>query len=507
MELLDYSTSIWSVVPPLLALLLAIFTRKVILSLSIGILIGSLMLADFNIANAAIYLKNTVQSLVYGDDGWNFDTINIILFLLLLGILTALLTVSGSNRAFAEWAQKRIKNRRGAKLMAASLVFVTFIDDYFHSLAVGAIARPVTDKFKVSRAKLAYILDSTAAPMCVIMPVSSWGAYIITLISGLLATYAITDYTPIGAFMAMSAMNFYAIFSILMVFFVAYFSFDIGSMARHEKLALERTEEDQEEQNGVKGHVRNLILPIVTLISATVFMMLHTGNEALAADGKPFSVLGAFENTTVGISLVVGGCASIIVATFCILIDRQVSVAEYAKSWIVGVKSMLGAILILFFAWTINNVVGDMKTGTYLSSLVSDNLPVAVLPALLFVLGAVMAFSTGTSWGTFGIMLPIAAAIAANSAPELMLPCLSAVMAGAVCGDHCSPVSDTTILSSTGAKCNHMDHVTTQLPYALTLSVSTIIGYLVVGYTESGLFGFIATAITLVGLIFLFKRR
>lgn len=175
MELLDYSTSIWSVVPPLLALLLAIFTRKVILSLSIGILIGSLMLADFNIANTVIYLKNTVQSLVYGDDGWNFDTINIILFLLLLGILTALLTVSGSNRAFAEWAQKRIKNRRGAKLMAASLVFVTFIDDYFHSLAVGAIARPVTDKFNVSRAKLAYILDSTAAPMCVIMPVSSWG--------------------------------------------------------------------------------------------------------------------------------------------------------------------------------------------------------------------------------------------------------------------------------------------------------------------------------------------
>ncbi|UXN33924.1 Na+/H+ antiporter NhaC family protein [Avibacterium paragallinarum] len=507
MELLDYSTSIWSVVPPLLALLLAIFTRKVILSLSIGILIGSLMLADFNIANTVIYLKNTVQSLVYGDDGWNFDTINIILFLLLLGILTALLTVSGSNRAFAEWAQKRIKNRRGAKLMAASLVFVTFIDDYFHSLAVGAIARPVTDKFNVSRAKLAYILDSTAAPMCVIMPVSSWGAYIITLISGLLATYAITDYTPIGAFMAMSAMNFYAIFSILMVFFVAYFSFDIGSMARHEKLALERTEEDQDEQNGVKGHVRNLILPIVTLIGATVFMMLHTGNEALAADGKPFSVLGAFENTTVGISLVVGGCASIIVATLCILIDRQVRFSEYAKSWIVGVKSMLGAILILFFAWTINNVVGDMKTGTYLSSLVSGNLPVAVLPALLFVLGAVMAFSTGTSWGTFGIMLPIAAAIAANAAPELMLPCLSAVMAGAVCGDHCSPVSDTTILSSTGAKCNHMDHVTTQLPYALTLATATIVGYLVVGYTASGVFGFIATAITLVALIFLFKRR
>ncbi|MGV3227202.1 Na+/H+ antiporter NhaC family protein [[Pasteurella] aerogenes] len=507
MNLVDYSTSIWSIVPPVLALCLAIVTRKVILSLSIGIIIGALMLADFNIKDTLTYLFNNVSSLVYSsEDGLNFDTINIILFLLLLGILTALLTVSGSNRAFAEWAQKRIKDRRGAKLMAASLVFVTFIDDYFHSLAVGAIARPVTDKFKVSRAKLAYILDSTAAPMCVLMPVSSWGAYIITLISGLLATYAMTEYSPIGAFMAMSAMNFYAIFSIIMVFFVAYFSFDLGSMARHERLAQEH-QEKEEIDACADGRVRNLILPIVTLILATVAMMLYTGGQALAADGKVFSILGAFENTTVGISLVFGGVLAVLMVTLCILLDRQVSIKEYVQSWIVGVKSMSGAILILFFAWTINNVVGDIKTGTYLSGLVSDNLPVAILPALLFILGAVMAFSTGTSWGTFGIMLPIAAAIAAHSAPELMLPCLSAVMAGAVCGDHCSPVSDTTILSSTGAKCNHMDHVTTQLPYALTVAVATIIGYLVVGFTQSGLFGFIATAISLVLLVFMFKKR
>lgn len=508
MELVDYSSSLWSVVPPILALLLAIITRKVILSLSVGIIVGSFMLADFHPGDALTYLFGNVASLVYrGEDGLNFDTINIILFLLLLGILTALLTASGSNRAFAEWAQKRIKDRRGAKLMAASLVFVTFIDDYFHSLAVGAIARPVTDKFNVSRAKLAYILDSTAAPMCVMMPVSSWGAYIITLISGLLASYAMTDYSPIGAFMAMSAMNFYAIFSILMVFFVAYFSFDIGSMARHEKRALEKGNESEEVQSGVSGHVRNLFLPIIVLIAATVSTMLYTGNQALAAQGQPFSVLGAFENTTVGISLVVGGSASIVMVTLCILFDRQISMADYVKSWSVGMKSMLGAILILCFAWTINNVVGDMKTGTYLSGLVSGNLPVAVLPALLFVLASVMAFSTGTSWGTFGIMLPIAAAIAANAAPELMLPCLSSVMAGAVCGDHCSPVSDTTILSSTGAKCNHMDHVTTQLPYALTVAAATIVGYLIVGVTQSGLLGFIATGASLATLIFLFKKR
>ncbi|MFD1806479.1 Na+/H+ antiporter NhaC family protein [Pasteurella oralis] len=507
MELIDYSTSVWAVVPPILALLLAIVTRRVILSLSIGILVGSLMLADFNLVNALSYLKNNVISLAYSDGEPNTNNINIVLFLFLLGVLTALLTVSGSNRAFAEWAQKRIKDRRGAKLLAASLVFVTFIDDYFHSLAVGAIASPVTDKFKVSRAKLAYILDSTAAPMCVLMPVSSWGAYIITLIAGLLATYSITEYSPIGAFMTMSAMNFYAIFSILMVFFVSYYSFDIGSMVRHERTALERNIEIEEEQSGVQGHVRNLILPIAVLILATVGMMMYTGNEALAAEGKPFDILGAFENTTVGLSLVVGGVSAVLISTICIILDRQVSLNEYGKAWIVGIKSMLGAVLILLFAWTINNVVGDMKTGVYLSSLVSDSLPIAVLPALLFVLTAVMAFSTGTSWGTFGIMLPIAAAIAANAAPELMLPCLSAVMAGAVCGDHCSPISDTTILSSTGAKCNHIDHVTTQFPYAILIAISSIVGYLVLGFTQSGVLGFVTTGGLLAVLVFIFKRN
>lgn len=506
MELIDFSSSVWSIIPALLAIVLAIATRRVLVSLSAGIIIGALMLGGWNIGSSFSYLSSNVISLVYADGAIN-SNMNIVLFLLLLGVLTALLTVSGSNRAFAEWAQSRIKGRRGAKLLAASLVFVTFIDDYFHSLAVGAIARPVTDRFKVSRAKLAYILDSTAAPMCVMMPVSSWGAYIITLVGSLLATYSITEYTPIGAFVAMSSMNFYAIFSIIMVFFVAYFSFDIASMARHEQLALENSEDELEEQTGAKGHVRNLVLPILVLIFSTVTMMIYTGASALAADGKEFSILGSFENTVVGTSLVVGGTCSILVSTLLIIIDRQVSVPEYARSWIAGIKSMAGAIAILFFAWTINKVVGDMQTGKYLSSLVSGNIPMQFLPVILFILGSAMAFSTGTSWGTFGIMLPIAAAMAANAAPELLLPCLSAVMAGAVCGDHCSPVSDTTILSSTGAKCNHMDHVTTQLPYAATVATATAIGYIVVGFTYSGLAGFAATAVSLFLIVFVVKKR
>ena len=508
MNLINYSSTAWSILPPILALVLAVFTRRVILSLSVGIIVGAIMLTDANILQSIEYLFHDIANLGYNMDEhtFNWNNIDIILFLLLLGVLTALLSVSGSNQAFAIWAQKHIKNRRGAKLMAASLVFVTFIDDYFHSLAVGAIARPVTDKFRVSRAKLAYILDSTAAPMCVLMPISSWGAYIITLISGLLGTYAITSYSPMGAFMVMSSMNYYAIFSILMVFFVSYFAFDIGPMAKSEKLAQEYPREDDVITN-VNGHVRNLILPILTLIIVTVFSMIYTGFQVLSDNHQAFSILGAFENTTVGISLVVGGLSSILVATICIMLDRKITRLDYAKAWVIGIRSMLGAVIILCFAWTINNVVADMQTGKYLSSLISGNLPIATLPALLFLLSAIMAFSTGTSWGTFGIMLPIAAAIAASASPDLMLPCLSAVMAGAVCGDHCSPISDTTILSSTGARCDHMEHVTTQLPYAMTIALASIVGYLVVGYTLSAFLGFIATAITLTITILIIKKR
>lgn len=510
MELVNYSASLWSVVPALLALILAIVTRKVLLSLSIGIIVGALMLGGGNPIQSISYLVNKVFGLVYDEGALNSTNVNIIIFLLLLGILTALLSLSGSNQAFANWAQKRIKGRRGAKLLAAALVFVTFIDDYFHSLAVGAISRPVTDKFKVSRAKLAYILDSTAAPMCVLMPVSSWGAYIITLIAGLLATYGITGYSPLGAFMTMSAMNFYAIFSLILVFIVAYFSFDIGSMARFEQEALaQQTQNEEENETATMGRMRNLIFPMLTLIVATVSMMIYTGAETLSADGKAFDLLGAFENTNVGVSLVTGGFSALVVATLCIIVTVGVgvSVKDYFAAYVIGAKSMLGAITILFFAWTINGIVKDMQTGTYLSTLVAGNLNPAFLPAILFVLGAGMAFSTGTSWGTFGIMLPIAAAMAANADPALFLPCLSAVMAGAVCGDHCSPISDTTILSSTGAQCNHMDHVLSQLPYALTVATATLAGYLVLGFTLSVALSFVITAVVLLALILAFKAK
>lgn len=509
MNLIDYSSSVWSVVPALLALVLAIATRKVIISLSVGIVVGALLLTDGKILDSLSYLKNTAVSLFYkgAEEGLNSNNINIILFLLLLGVLTALLSASGANQAFANWAQARIKGRRGAKLMAAGLVFVTFIDDYFHSLAVGAIARPVTDKFKISRAKLAYILDSTAAPMCVLMPISSWGAYIITLVADLFATHSITGYSPLGAFMTMSAMNLYAIFSIVMVFAVAYWTIDIGSMARFERYALNHQEENEEDDTESKGHVRDLVLPIIALIIGTVSMMIHTGAQALAEANTPFSLLGAFENTTVGISLVVGAVLSIIVLTCCLFNSKNLSLKDYWRSYGIGIKMMSGAITILFFAWMINSVVSDMKTGMYLSGLVVGSISPAFLPAILFVLASAMAFSTGTSWGTFAIMLPIGASMAMHSEPALIIPCLAAVMSGAVCGDHCSPVSDTTILSSTGARCNHMDHVTSQLPYAMLVALASVLGYIVVGFTQSSWFGFATTAVVMAVILLIFKSK
>lgn len=501
MQLIDYSHSFFSVVPPFLALTLAVITRRVLLSLGIGILVGVAFLVGGNPVDGLTHLKDMVVGLAWADGDWSLGKPKILIFLILLGIFTSLLTYSGSNQAFADWAKRHIKNRRGAKMLTACLVFVTFIDDYFHSLAVGAIARPVTDKFKVSRAKLAYILDSTAAPMCVLMPVSSWGASIIATLAGLLVTYKITEYTPMGTFVAMSLMNYYALFALIMVFVVAWFSFDIGSMARFEQAALNETHDETAISDGSRGRVYALIIPVLALIASTVSAMIYTGAQA----SETFSILGAFENTDVNTSLVFGGICGVLAVVLCT--PGTIKATDYPKAVWQGAKSMFGAIAILILAWLISTVVGEMHTGDYLSTLVAGNIHPGFLPVILFLLASVMAFATGTSWGTFGIMLPIAAAMAVKVDPSLIIPCMSAVMAGAVCGDHCSPISDTTILSSTGARCNHIDHVTSQLPYALTVAAAAASGYLALGLTKSALLGFGTTGIVLAVLIFLLKDK
>ncbi|MDA9555911.1 Na+/H+ antiporter NhaC family protein [Vibrio sp.] len=497
MNLADFSTSPISLLPPIVALVLSVVTKRVLISLGVGILLGALLLGNYSTTGTSNYLVQTVSSVFWDEGEINSWNMSILSFLLILGMTTALLTLSGGAKAFADWAQKRIKSKRGSQLLTAFLGVFIFIDDYFNSLAVGSISRPVTDRYYVSRAKLAYLLDSTAAPMCVLMPASSWGAYIITVVGGILVTHEVTEYSAFSAFVQMIPMNFYALFALLMVFAVAWFQLDIGAMRKHEIKASrgcgyndndqKSAEESTEELDIVEsehGRVSDLVLPILVLIFATVASMLYTGGQALSADGKAFNILGAFENTDVGLSLNYGGLAGLAVALWTVL-RQPIKATTIGSTLWMGAKSMFGAMLILLFAWTIGSVIGDMKTGAYLSSQLEGSIGPQWLPVLLFLLSGVMAFSTGTSWGTFGIMLPIAGDLAGATDVMLMLPMLSAVLAGAVFGDHCSPISDTTILSSTGARCAHMDHVITQLPYALSVAIIASVGFIALGFTQS----------------------
>ncbi len=515
MSLVDFSTSFLSLLPPIVALLLAIITRRVLLSLGVGIVLGAILLTDMSPYHTASYLYSTVADVVIEDGGINEWHMSIVAFLLLLGMMTALLTLSGGTRAFAVWAQHRIKSKRGSKLLAATLGVFIFVDDYFNSLAVGAISRPVTDRFYVSRAKLAYILDSTAAPMCVLMPVSSWGAYIIAIIGGILFSHNFTEYTALGAYVALIPMNFYAVFALLMVFVVAWFNLNVGPMRQHEIKASQGIGFAEEEEvdgshelneeldiiESDKGSVSDLVIPILFLIGATIAAMLLTGRGALLADGKEFSILGAFENTDVGRSLVYGSIIGVLLALVTV-IKQRLSARKIAHVMWMGARSMFGAILILLFAWTIGSVIGDLNTGNYLSTLVEGNINPALLPVILFLLSGFMAFSTGTSWGTFGIMLPIAGDLAGAAEIALMLPMLGAVLAGSVFGDHCSPISDTTILSSTGARCHHIDHVATQLPYSISVALVACIGFISLGFTQSILLSFTLASIAFVGVCF-----
>ncbi len=517
--IISYADSALSVLPPLVAILLAILTRKVLLSLGLGIFIGALLLSDFSVIATSEYILHTAGQLVWKDGGLNNWNVYILGFLVVLGMITALITVSGSARAFADWAKQHIRSKRDAKLMTMFLGCVVFIDDYFNSLVVGSISRPITDRYHISRAKLAYILDSTAAPICVISPVSSWGAYIIALIGGILTAHGFTDSGYLSVFMQMIPMNFYAVFSLLLLLFVAAFGLDVGPMRQHELNALRGNlfDESKGQPPGAvsdlpeadTGKVMGLFLPIAILVFATIYFMVSSGADALVAKDLPFNVLGAFENTDVSSSLFFGSIIGLI-ATVILGIQQKVELPMLLSGMLVGARSMLPAIYILLFAWTIASVIGELETGKYMASLATDNIPFAMLPAVLFLLAGITAFSTGTSWGTFGIMLPIAADMAMGSDSTMMLPMLAAVLSGAVFGDHCSPISDTTILSSTGASCHHIDHVVTQLPYALIAALISFVGYIVLGFTGSLIAGLLCCsvmfAISIVVLHFVAKK-
>ncbi|WP_042222676.1 Na+/H+ antiporter NhaC family protein [Oceanobacillus manasiensis] len=482
--------TIFSLIPAILMLILVLLTRNIYVSLGVGIIVGALFIHQFSILDSLKEIGSSFSNIFISDGALNYGNLLLLGFLLLLGIMTAFLQASGGSKAFGQWMIHRVKTRTGSQAMTGVLGLIIFIDDYFNSLAVGQIARPLTDRHKVSRAKLAYLIDSTSAPITVISPISSWGAYIIGIIGGLLAANEITDIRPLEAFIQMIPLNLYALGAVLLVFIVAYFKLDIGPMRTHEKRAMETGELVDPEQKNVPGDLGNkitahnngkiyhLLVPIVVLILATVLAMIYTGADA---SGSNVTILTIFSNTNVNLSLFVGGVAAVLTALLFHLQQTKPK-ASLGKVTLEGLKTMLPAIYILVLAWMIGSIIGTLGTGQYLAELVNDaSISSSMLPLLFFLISGFMALATGTSWGTFGIMLPIAAEVAVVTDTTMLLPSLAAVLAGSVFGDHCTPISDTTILSSTGAGSNHIDHVLTQLPYAIIVAIATSVGYLLVG--------------------------
>jgi len=514
MQLIDFSASILSFLVPAITIILAITTGRVVLSLLTGSVVGALMLNDFGLDSFS-YLWGKFYDIFISDGSIDLWTLNIFLFLIFLGAMTAVLTLNGATRAFAEWAHKRVKSRKGASLLTVFLGIIIFIDDYFNAIGVGAISRPVTDSFKISRAKLAYLIDSTAAPMVILTPISSWGGYVIALLGTVFVTHQI-DMGPLSAYVQMIPMNFYAILTIALVIYTAATSFDIGPMAVHEKLAMEEgilydpNSELRVEENpiveGEDGKVYELFVTIGVLISVTIISLFYTGFMALSEKGKVFGWVDSIENANVGLALVIGALTALLVSLLFTFFKPHAH-KETFTAVLKGAGSMKEAIIILTAAWLVGAIIKDLGTGSYIASLVKDHLDLNYLPALIFILSAVMAFATGTSWGTFGIMISITAGIAAETDPSQILVLLSAVLSGAVMGDHCSPISDTTILSSIGARSNHIDHVKTQIPYALISGTAALGGFLTIGITGSLSLSWVVSITIIVTIVLLLKMN
>lgn len=505
--------TIWSLVPPLLAIIMVLLTKRVLLSLGVGIIAAAFFIKSFNVLASLTAIWEAFKGVFVADGALNQWNVFILLFVLMLGILTAFVSMMGGTRAFGEWMITKVKSRAGAQIMTAVLGIIVFVDDYFNSLTVGQVARPVTDKHRVSRAKLSYIVDSTSAPVCVIAPVSSWGAYIIGLLGTVFATNSITEYSAFGSFIQIIPMNFYVWAALGVVFVIALRQADFGPMKKHEDLAFktgqvmsaeskDKIDTSSNLPTSKVGRISDLVAPIVVLFVATLGFIYWTGLKAVEGEATLINIFGSAD---VPKSLVYGGLTGLLV-TFILFIrhfkSRNLSGKHFGLGLWEGIKSMIPGFSILIFAWAIVTLIGELGTGTYLAGLVeASNMSIMFLPFIVFVMAGFIAFATGTSWGSFGILLPIAGEIAVTTDVTLLLPMLAAVLAGAVFGDHCSPISDTTILSSTGSNCDHMDHVTTQIPYALLAAGLAGLGYLVLGIVGNV---WVGLAVVIIGLIVLF---
>lgn len=480
--------TLWSLFPPVIAIGLALITKEVYSSLFVGILSGGIIYA----AASGTGFEGTFKAVV--QDGLitnlsNAYNVGILVFLVVLGIIVVLMNKAGGSRAYGEWAAAHIRGRRGAALSTFFLGVLIFVDDYFNCLTVGSVMRPITDKHNISRSKLAYLIDSTAAPICIIAPISSWAAAVSGTVEGV---------NGISLFINTIPYNLYAFLTILMVIFISVSDTDYGPMKIHEDNAkngdIFTTQNNTYEQDAQpvteRGRVIDLILPVAVLIVFCVVGMIYTGGFFSGTD-----FVTAFANCDAAYGLSLGSISALIVIIAYYMFRRVLKFNECMDSIAAGFKQMVPAILILTFAWTLKTMTNHLEAGAFVSGVVQSATALSVLlPVILFVVAIGLAFATGTSWGTFGILIPIVTSVfeaelanisQTGEIPSMVIICISACLAGAVCGDHCSPISDTTIMASTGAQCDHVNHVSTQLPYALTVAAVCVVGYLLSGFVHN----------------------
>ena len=493
-----YATAL-SLLPPLIAIVLALITKEVYSSLFVGILAGGLLATNFSFAGTLdTVISDGIIESVAGNAG-------VFIFLVILGVLVALLNRTGASAAFGKWAEKNIKTRVGAQLATFFLGVLIFIDDYFNCLTVGSVMQPVTDTHKISRAKLAFLIDATAAPICMIAPISSWAAAVASYAEG-------TGYSGLSLFVRAIPYNFYSLLMIIFIIALALMKFDYGSMAIHEKNAMEKgdlftsgTEHAAEDtgKTGTRGRVCDLVIPIVLLIVVCVIGLIYVGGffgtDAWGGTDCAGDFIGAFSNTDATLGLPWGGIITLIAVMIYLICRRTITFKEAMECFPDGFKAMVPAILILTFAGSLKNMTTLLGSSEFVRSFMSGAAAglTTFLPAVIFLVAVFISFSTGTSWGTFGILIPIVTSIFPASS-ELMYIGMSACLAGSVCGDHCSPISDTTIMSSAGARCDHINHVSTQLPYAVTVAAVSFVSFIVAGALGNLLGGVLTAVISLV---------
>ncbi|MCR5403272.1 MAG: Na+/H+ antiporter NhaC family protein [Butyrivibrio sp.] len=501
----------WSLLPPLIAIALALITKEVYSSLFIGILVGGILYSGFSFTGTIshVFVDGMIAQL---SDSWN---VGILIFLVVLGSMVMLMNRAGGSAAFGKWAVTHVKTKAGAQVATILLGVMIFIDDYFNCLTVGSVMKPLTDKHKISREKLAYLIDATAAPVCIIAPISSWAAAVTGFVDGA---------NGLTLFVRAIPYNFYAFLTLAMMLSLTFLDFDYGPMklaelnakvngsdskassSKQKNPSLTGAEDQPHPPVSQKGKVIHLVLPIITLIICCVIGMIYTGDFFAGVN-----FIDAFSNSDASVGLVYGSVIALIITIIFYIATGVLSFGECMNAIPEGFKSMVPAILVLTFAWTLKSMTDSLGAAVYVAGLVAniaDNgALMSFLPAFVFVVGAFLAFATGTSWGTFGILIPIVVSVfGGNMGNELMIISISACMAGAVCGDHCSPISDTTIMASAGAQCNHIDHVSTQLPYALTAAAVSFVVYIISGFLRTWFLCLPIGIILMVCTMFIIKK-